>query len=238
MDSPIARSQIAGSTMTRSPGHPIANRQESHSVSPLFPIFLKLTRRRCLVVGAGTIAEGKIAGLLDAGARVRVVAPQATAAIAAWARNRRILWSQRVFEPADLDRAFLVIAATSSVKVHRVVFREARRRGVLCNAVDEPERCDFYYPAVVRRGDLQIAISTGGRSPALAQRLRRELEAQFGPEYKAWLDQLGRSRAALFARSMNPEARRRLLHRHVTPDAFLQFRRESVESVVVKDRNP
>jgi precorrin-2 dehydrogenase/sirohydrochlorin ferrochelatase len=207
-------------------------------VSPLFPIFLKLTRRRCLVVGAGTIAEGKIAGLLDAGARVRVVAPQATAAIAAWARNRRILWSQRVFEPADLDRAFLVIAATSSVKVHRVVFREARRRGVLCNAVDEPERCDFYYPAVVRRGDLQIAISTGGRSPALAQRLRRELEAQFGPEYKAWLDQLGRSRAALFARSMNPEARRRLLHRHVTPDAFLQFRRESVESVVVKDRNP
>lgn len=207
-------------------------------MSPLFPIFLKLTRRRCLVVGAGTIAEGKIAGLLDAGARVRVVAPQATAAIAAWARNRRILWSQRVFEPADLDRAFLVIAATSSVKVHRVVFREARRRGVLCNAVDEPERCDFYYPAVVRRGDLQIAISTGGRSPALAQRLRRELEAQFGPEYKAWLDQLGRSRAALFARSMNPEARRRLLHRHVTPDAFLQFRRESVESVVVKDRNP
>ncbi|HEX2344861.1 MAG TPA: bifunctional precorrin-2 dehydrogenase/sirohydrochlorin ferrochelatase [Vicinamibacterales bacterium] len=147
----------------------------------LFPLFLKLARRRCLVVGAGTIAEGKIASLLDARARVRVVAPQATPTIAAWARNRRLMWIQRAFEPADLDRAFLVIAATSSVKVHRIVFREARHRGVLCNAVDEPTRCDFYYPAVFRRGDLQIAVSTSGRSPALAQRLRRELEAQFGP---------------------------------------------------------
>ena len=192
-------------------------------VTTLFPMFLKLTRRRCLVVGAGKIAEGKIASLLDAGARVRVVAPQATVAIAAWARHRRILWSQRVFEPADLDKAFLVIAATSSVRVHRAVFREARRRGVLCNAVDEPTRCDFYYPAVVRRGDLQIAVSTGGRSPALAQRLRRELEAQFGPEDEAWLDHLGRSRATLFARSMNPEARRRLLHRQTTAHAFGRF---------------
>jgi precorrin-2 dehydrogenase/sirohydrochlorin ferrochelatase len=189
----------------------------------LFPIFMKLTRRRCLVVGAGTIAEGKIASLLDAGARVRVVAPHATPTISTWARNRRLIWIQRPFEPADLDRAFLVIAATSSVKVHRLVFREARHRGVLCNAVDEPTRCDFYYPAVVRRGDLQIAVSTSGRSPALAQRLRRELEAQFGPEYGEWLDHLGRSRAALFARSMNPETRRRLLHRDVTADAFRRF---------------
>ena len=204
----------------------------------LFPMFLKLARRRCLVVGAGKIAEGKIASLLDAGARVRVVAPQATAAIATWARNRRILWSQRVFEPADLDRAFLVIAATPSVRVHRAVFREARRRGVLCNAVDEPTRCDFYYPAVVRRGDLQIAVSTGGRSPALAQRLRRELEAQFGPEYEAWLDHLGRSRATLFARSMSPEARRRLLHRQASQSSFKRFARESATSVVLKDRNP
>jgi precorrin-2 dehydrogenase/sirohydrochlorin ferrochelatase len=216
----------------------------------LFPMFLKLARRRCLVVGAGTIAEGKIAGLLEAGARVRVVAPQATTAIAAWARERRILWIQRAFEPEDLDRAFLVVAATSSIKVHRIVFREARRRGVLCNAVDEPARCDFYYPAVVRRGDLQIAISTGGRSPALAQRLRRELEAQFGHEYGAWLDHLGRSRAALFARAMNPDARRRQLHRDVTADAFRRFVQrpsvqsvqsgvtESVESVVRGDVNP
>jgi precorrin-2 dehydrogenase/sirohydrochlorin ferrochelatase len=198
----------------------------------LFPMFLKLARRRCLVVGAGRIAEGKIASLLEAGARVRVVAPHATPAIAIWARNRRIIWIERTFEPADLDRAFLVIAATSSVKVHRLVFREARRRGVLCNAVDEPTRCDFYYPAVVRRGDLQIAVSTGGRSPALAQRLRRELEAQYGPEYAAWLDHLGRSRAALFTRAMNPEARRRLLHRDVTPEAFRRFLQqfESVKS--------
>lgn len=189
----------------------------------LFPMFLKLARRRCVVVGAGQIAEGKIASLLEAGAHVRVVAPHATPTIATWAHNRRLIWIQRAFEPADLDRAFLVVAAASSVKVHRIVFREARHRGVLCNAVDEPARCDFYYPAVVRRGDLQIAVSTSGRSPALAQRLRRELEAQYGPEYEAWLDHLGRSRAELFARSMNPETRRRLLHREVTQNAFRLF---------------
>jgi precorrin-2 dehydrogenase/sirohydrochlorin ferrochelatase len=193
-------------------------------------MFLKLSRRRCLVVGAGKIAEGKIASLLDAGARVRVVAPHATPTIATWARTRRLIWIQRAFEPADLDRAFLVIAATSSVKVHRIVFREARHRGVLCNAVDEPVRCDFYYPAIVRRGDLQIAISTRGRSPALAQRLRRELEAQYGPEYEDWLDHLGRSRAALFARAMNSEARRRLLHRDVTADAFRQYVQRTAET--------
>jgi precorrin-2 dehydrogenase/sirohydrochlorin ferrochelatase len=186
-------------------------------------MFLKLARRRSVVVGAGRIAEGKIASLLDAGARVRVVAPHATPAIATWARNRRVIWIERSFEPADLDGAFLVIAATNSSKVHRLVFREARRRGVLCNVVDEPARCDFYYPAVVRRGDLQIAVSTAGRSPALAQRLRRELEAQYGPEYAAWLDHLGRSRAALFARSMNADARRRLLHRQATSGALQDF---------------
>jgi precorrin-2 dehydrogenase/sirohydrochlorin ferrochelatase len=186
-------------------------------------MFLKLARRRCVVVGAGRIAEGKIASLLEAGARVRVVAPHATPTIAIRARERRLMWIQRPFEPADLDRAFLVVAAANSAKVHRVVYREARRRGVLCNAVDEPARCDFYYPAVVRRGDLQIAVSTSGRSPALAQRLRRELEAQFGPEYEAWLAHLGRSRAALFARSMNPEVRRRLLHRQASRAAFTDF---------------
>jgi precorrin-2 dehydrogenase/sirohydrochlorin ferrochelatase len=189
----------------------------------LFPMFLKLARRRCLVVGAGTIAEGKIASLLDAGARVKVVAPAATSTVLAWARERRIKFVRREFEPADLDGVFLVIAATSSVVVHRRVFREARRRGVLCNAVDEPERCDFYYPAVVRRGQLQVAVSTGGQSPALAQRLRRELEAQFGPEYEGWVAELGRARASLFARSMNPEVRRLLLHRQATSGAFRRF---------------
>src|SRR5262249_12630654 len=106
-----------------------------------------------------------------------------------------------------------------------LVFREAQRRSVLCNVVDDAARCDFYYPAVVRRGNLQIAISTDGRSPALAQRLRRELENQFGPEYANWIEQLGQEREELFAREIDPEYRRRLLHEQAGREAFEAFRR-------------
>src|SRR5438876_10379142 len=175
-------------------------------------MFLKLQGRPCLVVGAGTVAEGKIGSLLLAGATVRVVAPQAHAAVLEWARTGVIRWEAREFSPLDLDNVFLVIAATSSNEVNESVFREAQRRDVLCNVVDHPQHCDFYYPAVVRRGQLQIAISTAGESPALAQRLRRELEIQFGPEYESWVEQLGKRRRDLFARDINPEERHRQLH--------------------------
>jgi len=175
-------------------------------------MFMKLEGRPCLVVGAGTVAEGKIGSLLLAGATVRVVAPQANAAVLEWARTGVIRWEAREFSPLDLDNVFLVIAATSSNEVNESVFREAQRRDVLCNVVDHPQHCDFYYPAVVRRGQLQIAISTAGESPALAQRLRRELEIQFGPEYESWVEQLGKARSELFARDINPEERRRRLH--------------------------
>ena len=125
--------------------------------SSLFPLFLRLAGRRCLVVGAGAIAESKIESLLRAGARVKVVAPKATDKVRSWARAKQIVWRAREYRPADLAGAFLVIAATSSPALHRAIFREARRSGALCNAVDDPPNCDFYYPAVVRRGSLQIA---------------------------------------------------------------------------------
>ena len=102
----------------------------------------------------------------------------------------------------------MVIAATNSRELNAAIFHEARQRNILCNVVDDPEYCDFYYPAVVRRGDLQLAISTNGQSPALAQRIRRELEIQFGPEYGEWLEQLGKIRQQLFASKIDPEERR------------------------------
>ena len=178
----------------------------------LFPMFVRLEGRACLVVGGGSVAEGKIRSLLDAGANVRVVAPQANTIIATWTHDNLITWEDREFEPADLEGIFLVVSATSSKEVNESVFQEARRRNVMCNVVDDPEHCDFYYPAVVRRGELQIAISTGGHSPALAQRLRKELEEQYGPEYAAWVNDLGRARQELFARDMDAEKRRVLLH--------------------------
>lgn len=195
----------------------------------LFPLFLKLAGRACLVVGAGRVGESKIAGLLSAGAMVRVVAPEATAAVAEWARVGRISWEARFFSPADLEGVILVVVATSSRELNEQVFREARGRGVLCNVVDDPPRCDFYYPAVVRRGHLQIAISTGGQSPALAQRLRRDFEQQFGPEYEAWVEQLGQARANLMARAIDPESRRRLLRLMASRGRFEEFvRRKTV----------
>jgi len=178
----------------------------------LFPLFLKLEGRSCLVVGAGSIAEAKISSLLVSGARVRVVAPEAKAAVREWAHIGDVVWDRRNFQASDLEGMFLVIAATSSSELNASVFREARKRNVLCNAVDDPDYCDFYYGAVVRRGDLQIAISTAGQSPSLAQRLREELEAKFTPAYSDWIAELGRARQELFAREMDPEERRRILH--------------------------
>lgn len=186
----------------------------------LFPMFMKLEGRSCLVVGAGAVGEPKISSLITAGASVRVVALQATAAVAEWAQCGAITWEARAFNSSDLDNIFLVIAATNSSDMNAAIFHQARQRNILCNVVDDPEHCDFYYPAVVRRGDLQLAISTNGQSPALAQRIRRELEMQFGPEYGAWLEELGRARQQLFASKIDPEQRRRLLHELASREAF------------------
>jgi precorrin-2 dehydrogenase/sirohydrochlorin ferrochelatase len=196
----------------------------------LFSMFLKLSARPCLVVGAGTIAESKIASLLEASARVRVVAPEATSQVRSWAQSNTIEWRQRPFQPTDLDGMFLVVAATSSTELHERIFAEATQRGVLCNIVDVPALCDFYYPSVVQRGALQIAISTSGQSPALAQRLRKQLENQFGPEYEEWLAQLGEARDKLHATDMDPDERKRLLHENATEEAFEAFLRNRRQS--------
>ena len=193
-------------------------------------MFLKLSARPCLVLGAGTIAESKIAGLLEAGGRVRVVAPEATPQVRSWAQSNSIEWHQRSFQPGDLTGMFLVVAATSSAELDQRIFEEATRRGVLCNIVDVPALCDFYYPAVVQRGALQIAISTAGKSPALAQRLRKQLEEQFGPEFEEWLAQLGEVRDRLQSSKLDPEERKRLLHEDASEEAFEAFRRNRRQS--------
>ena len=193
----------------------------------LFPIFVKLQGRLVIVIGGGTIAEGKIAGLLAAGARVRVISPAISPALAERVRDRKIEWLAKVFEPGDLSGAHLVIAATSALGVNEAAFREAEARGIFCNAVDDIEHCHFYYGSVVQRGDLQIVISTNGKSPALAQRLRQELEAQFGPEYEVWLESLGAARELLRAASSDPESNKTLLHQLASQPAFEQFLRET-----------
>jgi precorrin-2 dehydrogenase/sirohydrochlorin ferrochelatase len=189
----------------------------------LFPIYLKLANRRCLVVGAGRIGEEKIEGLLRADAEIKVVAPDATPRVQTLAREGNIRWERRKFRQSDLRGAFLIVAATSSPKLHEQIYKLAQRRGILCNVVDDPPHCDFYYASVVRRGALQFAISTSGQSPALAQRLRQKLQEQFGPEYGLWLEELGAARERLFAKKMDTERRKRLLHRLASQKAFEEF---------------
>jgi precorrin-2 dehydrogenase/sirohydrochlorin ferrochelatase len=179
---------------------------------PLFPIFLKLTGRPCIVIGAGTLAESKIESLQTANAQVTVVAPAATARIAAMAEAGEITWHQRSYTSGDLAGSFLVVAATNDPAVNRAVFAEAETAGILINAVDDPPFCDFYFPSVVRRGDLQIAISTAGHSPALAQRLRKEINALLPLDAGDWLAELGNLRREVLAREPLNEARRELLH--------------------------
>ena len=178
----------------------------------LFPMFLKLAGRKCIVVGAGAIAENKINSLLNAEAEVTVVAPVINIAVRQLASLGCVALIEREFVPEDLSEAFLVIAATSNTEVNRRVYEEAQRRRVLCNAVDVPEYCDFYFPSVVQRGALQIVISTAGESPALAQRLRVEIEEQLDAATGDWLARLGKARREVLATIPAGEERRQLLH--------------------------
>jgi precorrin-2 dehydrogenase / sirohydrochlorin ferrochelatase len=189
----------------------------------LFPILVKLKKRKCVVIGAGKIAAAKASGLLRNGARVVVIAPRATAWIQSQARAGKLSWQQRKFSAGDVAGAFLVIAATNSNSTNEAVFRACTVQGVLCNVVDDPERCDFFYPAVVRRGPLQIAISTSGRSPALARRLRIELERQFGPEYGAWVEHVGEMRKQILHQHFGAEERRHLMDQIASRESFAKF---------------
>ncbi len=189
-------------------------------MNSLFPMFMKLTGRQCLVVGAGRVGEPKIGGLIDTGAHIRVVAIEATQTVREWARTGKIELELRVFSANDLDGAFLAIVATASRSLNELVDREAQRRGVLCNVVDVPDYCDFFYPAVVRRGDLQIAISTSGQSPSLAQKLRQQLERQFGPGYESWVAELGETRRLVLASELDRERKQNLLHSLASREAF------------------
>jgi len=163
-------------------------------------------------VGAGKVGEPKIGALIDTGARIRVVAIEASPAVREWARDGKIELEVRPFSADDLDGVFLTVVATASSRLNESIYREAQRRGVICNVVDVPEYCDFFYPAVVRRGDLQIAISTSGQSPSLAQKLRQQLEKQFGSGYAAWVAELGETRKLILASDLDKERKLELLH--------------------------
>ncbi len=178
----------------------------------LYPVFLKLEGRRVLVVGGGAGAGQKIEGVLRSATDVTVISPELAPRIRDWAHQGLVKHIPEEFRSGMARGYFLVIAATDSAEVNHTVYADAKSAGALCNAVDDTPYCDFYAPALVSRGEFQIAISTGGNSPALAQRVRKKLEVEYGPEYGSWNGWLGRMRTAL--RSVLPpgERRKELLH--------------------------
>ncbi len=178
----------------------------------LLPIFLKLDGRPGLLVGAGTVALEKIGSLLKTGIRLRVIAPAARDEIRQLAAEGKLEWIERSFDPADLDGNFIVIAATDNPKVNASVYRGAVERGIPCNSVDDIPNCDFFFGSVVSRGDLQVAISTAGESPAFAQRLRREIDEQLPADLGPWLASLGELRRDVLATHPRSEERKLLLH--------------------------
>lgn len=175
----------------------------------LVPVALALDRVPCLVVGAGRVAERKIAALLGAGARVRVVAPTATPRIRAWARGGRLGWTRGIYRRSRLGNARIVLACASDAAVNRTAASDARRSGALVTVVDDPSACTLIWPAVLRRGTLVVAVSTEGGNPAAARAVRDRLRDVLGPEYAAWVGLVTEARRRVHAVCRDPRERRR-----------------------------
>ena len=202
-----------------------------------FPVSLNVTARQVTVVGGGHIAEQRVQTLLECDARVTVISPEVTEVIESLSNAGKIRVSLRRYEPGDLGNAWMVLAATDDPEANDAAWHEARDRKIPINVADDPEKCDFIMPAVVRRDDLTIAISTGGGSPALAARLRRRLASIVGPEYGRLLEVLTRVRARLKESVSDPEERLQLQYRIVDstmPDRTIAFDNETIESKIEK----
>ncbi len=192
------------------------------------PVFLVgLAKRRCLVVGGGRIAAEKVRSLLDGGAgQIDVVSPELGSELEPLVDGERVRHVPRSFQSSDLDGAFLAIAATNDPALNRRVYEEADSRGILSQVVDDPAHCTFIMPSVVRRGDLVIAISTGGASPALAVRLRERLEQELGEEYAAFVRLAGELRPLIMDSIADPNARKELWYRLVDSPDVLRLLKE------------
>jgi precorrin-2 dehydrogenase/sirohydrochlorin ferrochelatase len=196
-----------------------------------YPVFLRVAGRRCVVIGGGPVAERKVGSLLAADARVVVISPSLSAGLAARAARADIEHVARPYRPGDLAGALLAYAATDDETLHAQIAVEAEAAGVLLNAVDRPRWCSFIAPAILRRGALTVAVSTAGGSPALARRVREEIEARLGPEYERALDVLSRLRRHLQAQPLSAAERQRILTGLVASDLLERLREPDAVAV-------
>ncbi len=190
-----------------------------------YPVNLDVRNRDCLVVGGGGVAERKVKTLLECGAKVMVITLDASGHLQAIASEGLIDLRLRGYQPSDLDGKFLVFCATDNEEANQRISQDAAKRGTLCNVADRPEACSFVLPAVVRQGSLLIAISTSNKSPAVARRIRQNLEKEFGPEYEILLNLMGEIRQKLLADEKSPEAHKKMFER-LLDQGLLQMIRE------------
>ncbi|WP_258189434.1 precorrin-2 dehydrogenase/sirohydrochlorin ferrochelatase family protein [Candidatus Hakubella thermalkaliphila] len=174
---------------------------------------MKITHKSCLVIGGGKVAQRKVEGLVESQASVTVISPSITGVLDALAAQGLIRIIRREYQQGDLEGAFLVISATDDEEINQAVFAEASEKGILVNVVDQPELCNFIVPSVVRRGDLVISTSTSGKCPALAKRVRKQIEKQYGLEYQEYLLLLSQAREKIKASYKTEQERGKALER-------------------------
>ena len=200
-----------------------------------YPVSLDIKDRKCLVVGGGRVGTRKVVTLLDCGAKVTVVSPHVRGNLIELADRGLITLEKRPYRKTDLDGKFLVIGTTDSEKLNRQISMDAEKLNMLCNIADRPEVCNFILPSIVNRGDLTISISTSGKSPALAKKLRVELEEQFGSEYAEVLRLLGAIREKLLSQKHEPEAHKHLFEQLISRsllDMIRGNRKDEIDSLL------
>jgi len=200
-------------------------------MSIYYPMMMNLSQRRCLVIGGGAVAERKVASLLEAGGLVILVSPNVTPRLAAMATTELIHHLPRRYRRGDLRGAFLCVVATNDRRLQKQIWKEAKEQGVLANIADSAEACDFLVPSYFRRGDLLVSISTAGKSPALAKRIRRDLEGRFGREFEVLLEVLTSLRPRILEEVKDPKGRRSILERTGDPDLLTLVRETDLESL-------
>ena len=196
-----------------------------------YPICLDIQNRNCLVVGGGSVGTRKVTALLNCGANVTVVSPTASAHLQELAQNGLLMIKNRPFRFADLAGMFLVCSATDNQELNRQIHTEAESLGMLCNVADRPEVCNFILPSIVNRGDLIIAISTSGQSPAFAKKLRQDLEEAFGSEYAEFLKLMGAVRKKLLSQDHQPEAHKHLFEQLINRDLVAMIKANQYDDI-------
>ena len=196
-----------------------------------YPVYLDIKDRDCLVIGGGSVGTRKVLTLLSCGANVTVVSTAATEKLHQLSNNGVIKLKERPFQTTDLDDRFLVIGATDNQELNFNIHAEAESRGLLCNIADRPKVCNFILPSIVNRGDLIIAISTSGKSPAFAKKLRKHLEKEFGDEYAELLKLMGAIRKKLLSQDHEPEAHKHIFEQLIERNLVQMLKEGDTESI-------